>query len=599
MHVLLRVSLLAALLVGCASPRRVVLDPSQNTGITGTSTINGGGGTQPPNPMGGGGTVVAGGGQPVAAATGTPRERLDRVETHLRGRGFERVGPAVRNANMQAGLVVAYAIDAQPGQCFVPVALSAQGTTMNLFVIDPMGRAVANSVATASPWVRICPSTTGRFVTRLQMSQGSGEYYYALYRAPQANDPQLAQLLDGAAATPQVQTAQIDAQTQGRLQQLDNQLAGERFNRVAAPFGVVLERGGDHERPLNLQAGTCYAFASLGGPGASDTDLYILSGQGETIEQDRSTAVDAVVRFCPPASGLYTLRANMYSGQGPVFIAGYMQQAQQNAANPTNTNTGPVIGETQGGGGQGGVEQRFAILDGDVRARGYETFGERQSVSLNEGETREIAIELEADKCYAVIAVGDTTVRDLDVSLADRSNQVLDRDDRADSRAIVRVCSERAGTYKVRVQMTAGSGAFLYHAYRWPRGTRGPFGLRGLSWVRFAEVTQLLSIDGYEPDPSYAPGDGRLRRQGQGANHTLELPANYCFAVVAVGGDGVIDLGVRLSKDGNALSGDASRDAMPDVRYCTTEAGRYRVDISAEEGAGTYFYQVFHRSGGN
>jgi len=593
MHLLLRVSLLAALLAGCASPRRVVLDPSQNSSVT---TVGGGAAVNPI--VGGGGAVQGGGGAPVAVATGSPRDRLNRVDGHLRQRGFEPVGPAIRNASMQAGFVVAYPIDVQAGQCFVPVALSAEGTTMNLFVIDPMGRAIANSVATANPWTRVCPSSSGRFVARLQMSQGSGEYYYALYRGAPQGDPQLAQLLDGAAATPAVQTARLDPQTQGRLQALDQTLASDRFRRVGEPFGEVRERGQDLERPLNLQAGTCYAFASLGGPGASDTDLYILSGQGDALEQDRSTSVDAVVRFCPPASGLYQLRANMYAGQGPIFIAGYMQTAPQNVA-VAPTPVTPVIGETQGGGGGGGLEQRFAVLDGDVRARGYETFGDRQRVSLTEGQTRELDIELEADKCYAVIAVGDTTVRDLDLFLLDSRGQVMDRDDRDDTRAIVRVCSERAGTYKMRVQMTAGSGAFLYHAYRWPRGTRGPFGLRGLSWVRFAEVTQLLNIDGYEPDPSFAPGDGRLRRQGAAANHTLELPANYCFAIVTVGGDGVIDLGVRLSKDGNALSGDTSRDAMPDVRYCTTEAGRYRVDITAEAGDGTYFYQVFRRSGGS
>ncbi len=592
MHVLVRASVLAALLIGCVSPRRVVLDPFQNSGIVGNVAVGGGTTSNPTGPV-----VIGGAGTPVAtgAATGSPRERLDLVESHLRGRGFERVGPAVRNASMQTGLVVAYAIDAQAGQCFVPVALSAPGTTMNLFVIDPMGRPVANSVATASPWVRVCPTMSGRFVTRLQMSQGSGEYYYALYRGAAQSDPQLAQVLDGVAA-PAVQSAQIDDQTQRRLQEIDRDLAGERFNRVAAPFGVVLGRNEDHERPLNLQAGTCYAFASLGGPGTSDTDLYILSGQGETLEQDRSAAVDAVVRFCPPASGLYTLRANVYSGAGPVFFAEYVQRAQQSAgAQPEPVS--PVIGQTQGGGGSSGLEQRYALLDGDVRARGYENFGDRERFSLEEAQTREVEVELEADKCYAMIAVGDTTVRDLDLFLLDGRGQVVDRDDRDDSRAIVRVCSDRAGTYKMRVQMSAGSGALLYHAYRWPRGTRGPFGLRGLSWVRFAEVTQLLSIDGYEPDPDFAPGDGRLRRQGAGANHTLELPANYCFAIVTVGGDGVLDLGVRLSKDGNALSGDTSRDAMPDVRFCTSEAGRYRVDITAEAGSGTYFYQVFRRSG--
>ncbi len=259
MHLLLRVSLLAALLAGCASPRRVVLDPSQNSSVT---TVGGGNAANPI--VGGGGTVQGGGGAPVAVATGSPRDRLNRVDGHLRERGFEPVGPAIRNANMQAGFVVAYPIDVQAGQCFVPVALSAEGTTMNLFVIDPMGRAIANSVATA----------------------------------PQG-DPQLAQLLDGAAATPAVQTARLDPQTQGRLQALDQTLASDRFRRVGEPFGEVRERGQDLERPLNLQAGTCYAFASLGGPGASDTDLYILSTRWFASARPRRGSTSSA-RTCTP-----------------------------------------------------------------------------------------------------------------------------------------------------------------------------------------------------------------------------------------------------------------------------------------------------------
>ena len=65
-----------------------------------------------------------------------------------------------------------------------------------------------------------------------------------------------------------------------------------------------------------------------------------------------------------------------------------------------------------------------------------------------------------------------------------------------------------------------------------------------------------------------------------------------------VGGDGVSDLDVSLSKGNQSLASDGSRNAFPAVRYCTTEAGRYELDIRAATGAGPYFYQVFRRSGG-
>ena len=587
--------LLAALTIACSlacapSPRRVVLNPSQNTGVGGNPSGGGGGGGSGAGVIGGGG---GGGGATPAAATGSPVQRLNAVDAHMRQRGFTRVGPAVRNQNMPAGGLVAYAVEAQPGKCYVAVALGADGTDLNLILLDPMGRPAGHDVQpNTNPHVRICPSVAGRHTARLQMASGSGEYYYALYEGAPNAQPELAAVLGGQAAST-VQTASIDSNTQGRLSSLDQRLGGQNFRRVGEPMGVQLSRGEDHQRQLNLQQGYCYAFASLGGQGARDTDLYILNGAGETMQQDRSTDVDALVQFCPPASGTYQLRANMYSGNGPLFIAGWVQRQQAQLAGVEPAPTAPVIAES---GSAGGLDERYSLLDADIQARGYEAYGDRQRGELQQGQTQSFDLELEGDKCYAIIAVGDNGVRDLDLSLQ-RGNRTIDQNDGDDARPIVRVCADRSGTYAMQVKMTEGEGAFFYHAYRWPRGTRGPFGLRGLTWVRFAEVTQLLSVENYEPDANFAPGRGQLRRQGASANHTLELPANHCVAVVVVGGDGVIDLDVQLQQNGSAVSADTTRDAMPNVRYCTQGAGRFRLQIQAASGSGDYFYQVFQRSG--
>jgi hypothetical protein len=230
-----------------------------------------------------------------------------------------------------------------------------------------------------------------------------------------------------------------------------------------------------------------------------------------------------------------------------------------------------------------------------MRARGYEPFGEQTRGSLGRSESREIALELEGGKCYAILAVGDNGVRDLDLALVSSRNEVIDRDIEADARPVVRVCPRGSGAFRMQVRMADGEGNFVYAAYRWPRGTRGPFGLSGLIYVRLAETIALLNVEGYEPDPNVDPGRGTLRRSSDNAHHDVTLTQGQCYAIVVVGEQGLNNLDVQVARSGTALAADASRTAFPNVRVCPTETGPHRVTVQAADGHGGYFYQVLKR----
>jgi len=244
-----------------------------------------------------------------------------------------------------------------------------------------------------------------------------------------------------------------------------------------------------------------------------------------------------------------------------------------------------------------GLRENFALLDADMRARGYESYGDQTTGRLDAGGDRNFEIQLEGGRCYAILAVGDSTVANLDLLLLNDSGRQVDRDTANDARPTVRVCPRTSGNYYMQVQMTAGSGAYIYAPYRWPRGTRGPYGLEGLSWVRLSEVTALLSVEGYDPDPGFTPGRGRLRRQGARASHDIELTSGQCYAFVAVGGEGINDLDLILSRGNTQLASDyGSASAFPSVRHCAESDGSYQLQITAASGSGTYHYQVFSRS---
>ena len=570
---LLGFSALVFAVAGCGvSPRRSVYN--------GHSYNAGGPGTTP-------GTGPAGGAQ----VSSDPRQALEQVDSYLSSQGYTRIGPAVRNQNLPANGVIAYGIDAQAQLCYTIVALAQPGADLNMIVQDPAGRQIGYDVnPDPHPWVTACPGQAGRAIARLQMASGGGEYYYAVYQGSPQSRPDLAAFFSGGGGQAQEQTVAIDPQTAQRLQALDQTMAQQSYQRISDPYGVAYQSREDRNFALNLEEGSCYSFATLGGAGARDTDVFLVDGSGNELARDVSTSVDANVQFCPTTSGQYTLRTRLYDGTGPVFTVGYVQArgGQQPATQQTNV----IAAQSTAG---AGLEENFRLLDADMRARGYEGMGDPTRGSLSESETRDFSVSLEGGKCYAILAVGDNGVRDLDLILSDPRGRQIDRDVEEDPRPIVRVCPEQTGDYTMQIKMFSGAGNFVYAPYRWPRGTRGPFGLAGLMYVRLAEVTQLLEVEGYQPDVDATPGRGRVAREGQSRNETVQLEQGQCYSILVVGGQGVNDLNVSLLRDGTPLATDGSRNAFPSVRYCADQSGRYTLKIEATSGSGDYFYQTFRR----
>jgi hypothetical protein len=526
--------------------------------------------------------------------SGSPLEVLNQLDGYLRQQGYARVGPAVRNRNMPLNGVVGYRVDGRAGFCYTVIGLASEGTDLNLFVLDPAGRTIAYNVNVDShPWATFCPAQDGAMTARVQMVRGSGEYYYAVYQGSPAQRPDLTALFTGQTEQgPQV--ASIDPATAQRLAALDQRLAASHFRRIGEPSGERMTAGDDRERDLNLQQGTCYAFATLGGPGTSDTDVFLVDGSGNELQSDAETNLDAVVQYCAPQTGAYRLRSRLYEGDGPVFVAAYMQQGNSATATAVDGAQNLIAARSSAG---AGLDENYRLLEADIRARGYEPFGEPSRGRLDEGGERDFSIELEGGKCYAILAVGDNSVRDLDLILLDERGRQIDRDVEADPRPIVRVCASRTGSYTMKVRMYTGQGNFVYAPYRWPRGTRGPFGLNGLMYVRLAEMNALAEADGYQPDSNIMPGRGTLRREGQSRSHNIQLQSGKCYAVVAVGDEGLSNLDLSLSQGETSIATDTTRTAFPEVRHCASESGTYKIKVEAGAGSGSYFYQFFQRGG--
>ncbi|MCS6858640.1 MAG: hypothetical protein NZM37_13060, partial [Sandaracinaceae bacterium] len=149
------------------------------------------------------------------------------------------------------------------------------------------------------------------------------------------------------------------------------------------------------------------------------------------------------------------------------------------------------------------------------------------------------------------------------------------------------------------VAMRSGQGEYVVGFYRWPRGSRGPFGLEGTTYVRFAEVTTLLNQAGYSFDLNYDPFEGRLRRQGGEAKHQVRLERGKCYAAVVAGGGTLKGIqGQLVSADGVLGRTSSAGGPVLSLHVCSERDQQAELIIRSLRGEGPYVAQLFVRRGG-
>jgi hypothetical protein len=104
---------------------------------------------------------------------------------------------------------------------------------------------------------------------------------------------------------------------------------------------------------------------------------------------------------------------------------------------------------------------------------------------------------------------------------------------------------------------------------------------------------------------SVAPGGHRVGdvykgsapEEGGRSDWFVDLPANRCFVFFGEGGDGVKGLYLYLWNGAGKRVKDARphEDPHPHMPYCTTEAGKYHVQVKISEGGGEYRLGIYQQ----
>ena len=320
----------------------------------------------------------------------------------------------------------------------------------------------------------------------------------------------------------------------------------------------------------------CVGFVALGHKRVRDLDLALFTETGTSLAEDVATDSHPYIRFCGAPHLVLEVVVRMYVGQGEYRLLRIENAPPTlNALESTLREcVGPVGGGPEEKPPDIGREPEPASL-GETLARertrlrelGYIPTSLGSSGTAREGQTVNVPLGLGTGDCYAVLAVGDGGIQDLDLAVTGNDHHHLIRDVSRESTALVRICADEP-RYTAEIRAYRGGGAFRIEALRLvePAGQR-VLGAIGLTRAAYGEWAARASARGLSVRA--------LTWGSAAAGESLDVPvtllAGHCYAFGALPGpeleSGDLDVILKDSA-GRLLAADLGPDSSPTVYRC-------------------------------
>lgn len=124
-----------------------------------------------------------------------------------------------------------------------------------------------------------------------------------------------------------------------------------------------------------------------------------------------------------------------------------------------------LLALTACGGGTTQLEPRYVAVHNTMSAMGLAQTGAISEGSLPEGAEARLSVRLGAGSCTTFVALGSSSVADLDLRVVGEGDREVGRDVTHDRQAAAQVCADREGDYQVVVTMREGRGAYLVSSW--------------------------------------------------------------------------------------------------------------------------------------
>jgi hypothetical protein len=366
----------------------------------------------------------------------------------------------------------------------------------------------------------------------------------------------------------------------------------QRAKPSGPPVVDFMLTGDERSYEYALPEDGCLGFLAVGHRQVQHLGLSLFAPSGRLLAQDEGRDAHAYARFCGEGGRRFVVDVHMIDGQGefqlvPLWNAPAALEALEpimascmstGTARPDPVDVGPEPAGPP-------IDVELLSVTRQLESLGYRLEGSVLSGGLPERRREVRRLMLDGGQCYALAAIGDGDVEDIDMrllSIADNASLVAsDVTRRRD--AVLKVCPEHAGVYVLDVRMYRGAGNYVVQSFGLAEPhAPPPAGIEGSTRIPYAELLAQLERRGMHVAPVVW---GLLQPEGT-QSIPLKVRAGRCYAVGAVasgdfaGGD--LDMSLT-DESGRLLSADIGPNANPLLYHCAAHDGVLRAVLQGRE----------------
>jgi hypothetical protein len=368
--------------------------------------------------------------------------------------------------------------------------------------------------------------------------------------------------------------------------------AREQGAKASSPRIDFLLTGDERSYEYTLPQWGCLGFFAVGHRHVLHLGLALFDPNGHALSRDRGRDAQAYARFCGAQGQRLIVNVRMLDGEGefhlvPLWNApSELDSLQSIMATCMNTGTArPALVDVGPEPSGPALELGLLSVARKLAPLGY-TFERGILVGgLPERQRDMRRVSLEGGRCYALAAVGDAEVEDIDLRLLSlEENGSLIASDVTRSRdAIVKVCPDQAAEYALDVRMYRGGGNYVVQSFALNESLdRLPAGVDGNARIAYTELRAQLSLRGLRPTPVTW---GLLQPEGK-QSFPIRLEGGRCYAVGVIAGfdvpGGDLDLSL-IDEHGRLLAAEIGPNPNPLLYHCARSPRTARAVIQSHQ----------------
>ena len=376
------------------------------------------------------------------------------------------------------------------------------------------------------------------------------------------------------------------------VQQVTSAARSQGAKLYRDPIVDFLLPGDQRAYSYTLPRDGCFGVLAFGHRQVHRLGLTVYAPSGRLLARDTGRDAHAYARFCGEANRPFVVEVRMLDGEGELHVVplwnappsidalepAMLACMHAGTPRPSPMDVGP---EPEGP----PVEIELASVAARLSALGYSPVGDALYGVLPEQSQQARRILLEGGHCYALAAVGEPEVEDIDLRLLAIKDQPLlvATDTTRRRNAVVKTCPVDTTMFVLDVRMFRGGGGYVIQAFGLAEtGAKMPAGIDPETRIPFAEMSALLAERGMSPEP-LAWG---MVRPGTTHDVPVRLRAGSCYAIGAIaatdasGGD--LDLSI-LDARGSLRAAGVGPNAHPVVFACPERDETLRAVVRASD----------------